>query len=81
MSSKYKNKQLEGCSKELLIYMIQSYEKSLYTICEICVSESKSHIESKQAVEAIRKQLGVINDIDYLNLQESLNHLISEQKN
>ena len=47
---------LENLSKEQLIYIIDKFDHLYCTVSEICVSESKLHIESKEAVSKIRKQ-------------------------
>lgn len=49
-------KNLETLSKEQLIYIIDKFDHLYCTVSEICVSESKLHIESKEAVSKIRKQ-------------------------
>ena len=47
---------LENLSKEQLIYIIDKFDHLYCTVSEICVSESKLHIESKKAISKIRKQ-------------------------
>ncbi|WP_270425485.1 hypothetical protein [Blautia intestinalis] len=49
-------KNLETLSKEQLIYIIDKFDHLYCIVSEICVSESKLHIESKEAVSKIRKQ-------------------------
>lgn len=61
-----------------MIYIIKRYESALYNICEICVEESKWHIESNKAVEKIRKNLDVVNDISYLDMQNKLDFLMGK---
>ena len=70
--SKRKREILESCTREQLVYIIESYEKSLYNICEICVEESKWHIESSDAVSQIRNHLSVLNDLSYIDMQHKL---------
>lgn len=41
-------------SKEHLIYLIEQMQHSLGMIGETCVSESKLHIDSKEAIKKIR---------------------------
>lgn len=53
---------LENLSKKQLIYIIDKFDHLYCTVSEICVSESKLHIESKEAVYEIRK---LCNDIQY----------------
>lgn len=48
---------LNELSKDQLIYLIEQYYHSLFLISEICVSESKQHISSEDAVEKIRENL------------------------
>lgn len=45
---------LKELSKEQLIYLIEQLDHSLILISETCVSESKWHIESKEAIRRIR---------------------------
>ena len=45
---------LKELSKEQLIYLIEQMDKSLCLIGEVCVEESKWHIESKEAIRKIR---------------------------
>lgn len=47
---------LENMSKEQLIYIIAQYDIFYTTIGEICVSESKMHINSKEAIKKIRNK-------------------------
>jgi hypothetical protein len=47
---------LENLSKEQLIYIIAQYDIFYTTIGEICVSESKMHINSKEAIKKIRNK-------------------------
>lgn len=48
---------LNACSKEQLIFLIDKYYNSMCNISEICVSESKKHISSEKAVNKIREVL------------------------
>lgn len=41
-------------SNEQLIYLIEQMNHSLAMICEVCVDESKCHIESEIAIRKIR---------------------------
>lgn len=52
---------LQKLSKEQLIKVIDDYDRCLCAISECCVSESKWHIESKDAVENIRGYLNKYN--------------------
>lgn len=45
---------LKTLSAEQLIYLIEQMNRSLFLITEVCVEESKHHIESTKAVEKIR---------------------------
>ena len=45
---------LNQLSKEQLIYLIEQLNNSQYIIGEICVDESKCHIDSDKAVDKIR---------------------------
>lgn len=69
---------LNDCTKEQLIYIIKRYESALYNICEICVEEKKLHIKSNKAVEEVRKNLTVVNDISYLDMQNRLDFLMGK---
>ena len=69
---------LETLSKEQLIYIIDKFDHLYCTVSEICVSESKLYIESKEAVSKIRKQCYDIqfdvdiadeNISDYINMK------------
>ena len=55
-------KNLENLNKEQLIYIIDKFNHLYAIISEICVSESKMHIESKEAIYGIRE---LCNDIQY----------------
>ena len=44
-------------SKEQLIYLIEQFYHSQFLISETCVEESKWHIDSREAVEKIRKHI------------------------
>jgi hypothetical protein len=48
---------LENLSKEQLIYLIEQLNRSQFLIGEVCVEESKCHIESDKAVDKIRNYL------------------------
>ena len=48
---------LESLSKEQLIYLIEQLNRSQFLIGEVCVEESKCHIESNKAVDKIRNYL------------------------
>ena len=41
-------------SKDQLIYLIEQMDRSLFLIGEVCVEESKQHIESDKAIREIR---------------------------
>ena len=45
---------LNELSKEQLIYLLDQQYRSLFLISEVCVSESKWHIDAKEAVKRIR---------------------------
>ena len=45
---------LTTLSNEQLIYLIEQMHHSLAMICEVCVDESKCHIEPEVAVSKIR---------------------------
>ena len=47
-------KVLNELSKEQLIYLIEQLNHSQFLISEVCVDESKWHIDSNKAVEKIR---------------------------
>ena len=52
--TKHDKKTLNELSKEQLIYLIEQMNKSLFLISEVCVDESKWHIDSNKAVNKIR---------------------------
>lgn len=41
-------------SKEQLVYLIEQFHHSAFMISEVCVDESKRHIDSNKAVDKIR---------------------------
>lgn len=45
---------LKNCPKEQLIYLIENLKKSQNLIAEVCVEESKCHIDSSEAINKIR---------------------------
>lgn len=49
-------KNLENLSKEQLIYIIDQFDRLYTTIGEICVSESKMSLDSKEAIKKIRNK-------------------------
>lgn len=53
----FKKQILLQLSQEQLIYLIDKLEHSLAIISEICVEESKSHIDSSDAVDEIRENI------------------------
>lgn len=67
---------MKNLSKEQLIYIIDKFDHLYCTVSEICVSESKLHIESKEAVSKIRKQCYDIQfdvDISDENISDYIN--------
>lgn len=52
----YIKENLNACSKEQLIFLIDKYWNRMFNIGEICVDESKMHISSKKAVNKIRDE-------------------------
>lgn len=52
--TKYDKKTLNELSKEQLIYLIEQLYESQFLISEVCVDESKWHIDSDKAVDKIR---------------------------
>ena len=52
--TKHDKKTLNELSKEQLIYLIEKLNSSLFLISEVCVDESKWHIDSDKAVDKIR---------------------------
>ena len=53
----YIEENLNACSKEQLIFLINKYWNSTCNIGEICVDESKMHISSEKAMNKIREEL------------------------
>lgn len=53
----YKKDVLMELSKEELVYLIEQLCHSQFLISEVCVDESKLHIDSYKAVDKIRKYL------------------------
>ncbi len=54
----YIEENLNACSKEQLIFLIDKYWSSMFIISEVCVDESKMHISSEKAITEIREELG-----------------------
>ena len=52
--TQHKKELLMTLSNEQLIYLIEQMYHSLTMICEVCVDESKCHIESEDAIRKIR---------------------------
>lgn len=52
--TKAKKAVLNELSKEQLIYLIEQFYHSQFLIGEVCVAESKQHIDSGDAVDEIR---------------------------
>lgn len=76
--SKIKDEILNNCSKEQLIFILKKYERALHLISELCVEESKQHIDSDKSVDEIRKKLSVLNEIHYLDMQNNLDLLMGK---
>lgn len=53
----YIEENLNACSKEQLIFLIDKYWSSMCYIGEVCVDESKMHISSERAINKIREEL------------------------
>lgn len=53
----FKKEILLKLPKEHLIYLIDKMDRSLAIIGEICVEESKKHIDSSDAVDEIRENI------------------------
>ena len=53
----YIEENLNACSKEQLIFLIDKYWSSMCYIGEVCVNESKMHISSEKAINKIREEL------------------------
>ena len=52
--TKHDKKVLNELSKDQLIYLIEQLYHSQFLISEICVDESKRHIDSSKSVDKIR---------------------------
>jgi len=52
--TKREKETLKKLSKKQLIYLIENFRNSQCLIGEVCVDESKQHIDSKSAVNKIR---------------------------
>ena len=48
---------LNELSKEQLIYLIEQFYHSQFRISEVCVEESKCHIDSDKAIDKIREYI------------------------
>ena len=57
MLPNYIEENLNDCSKEQLIFLIDKYWNSMCIISEVCVDESKINISSEKAVNEIREEL------------------------
>ena len=55
--TKYEKEILNQLSKEQLIYLIEQLNHSQFLIGEVCVDESKCHIDSNRAIDKIRGYL------------------------
>lgn len=55
--TRHDKEMIQELSKEQLVYLIEQMDRSLSIIGEICVSESKGHIEPKEAVQKIRENI------------------------
>jgi hypothetical protein len=55
--TRYYKETLNQLSKEQLIYLIEQLDHSQNLIGEVCVDESKCHIDSDRAVDKIRGYL------------------------
>lgn len=53
----YIEENLNACSKEQLIFLIDNYWNGMCIISEVCVDESKMHISSERAINKIREEL------------------------
>ena len=53
----FKKESLLKLPNEYLIYLIDKMDRSLSIIGEICVEESKMHIESNEAIDSIRNNI------------------------
>ena len=53
----FKKQILLQLSQEQLVYLIDKLEHSLAIIGEICVEESKQHIDSSDAIDEIRENI------------------------
>lgn len=56
----YIEENLNACSKEQLIFLIDKYWSSMFNIGETCVDESKMHISSEKAINKIREELRLL---------------------
>ena len=56
---------LNKCNNKQLIFIIDKLYQLLGLICEECIEESKHHIDSKNAIEDIRKHINVLNDFQW----------------
>ena len=71
ISESYLKEVLNQLSKDQLIYLIERFKDSMFSIGEICVDESKSHIKSDDAIDKIRKSIYTIPfiyDVEQLKL-------------
>ncbi len=48
---------LQALSKDQLIYLIDQFDRSMRKIGEVCVEESKCHIDNSVAVDKIRDNI------------------------
>lgn len=54
---------LPKCNKEQLIFIVKQLNEALTYVSETCVDESKSYINSRQAIEKIREHLQLVHSI------------------
>lgn len=76
--TKHDKEILSQLSKEQLIYLIEQLNNSQFLISEICVDESKCHIDSDKAVDKIR---GYIYDMPSMYDAEELKAYIDMKMN
>ena len=55
--TKHQKQLLMTLSNEQLIYLIEQMNDSLFLIGEICVEESKEHVETTDAIREIRNDI------------------------
>lgn len=72
--TKNKKNILNNCTQEELINIIGVYESIIYNASMFCVSESKQHLSSENAIKKIKEEIKRIQSVNtfYLSRRDSV---------